>query len=309
MKRCFVLLLALSLVVVFALPVHAADIKIAGINEAFFAGGDMQAAAEKITGEQLTDLSLYAGAKIVVRLPAALFADNQGVALNLAAGQEYVTDAQISAGKVKLHKAFAHGSDLVETIELVRTGDEGSPVAIVICMQRDFVSVAERNFECNLMLSVAGKRQPATAFKVAGKMTFKKIMLDADDSYVNLADGVVAEAREYIRKIEVDLGNGITITTNMFQDKKYYGIARPADFGDGVVNYDEIQAVYTLSTVNLKSAGNNVRIKWEGEAWVCNAEGQYIGTTDQALPYSSRYYICNNRFEGLQMSTFWDDMD
>ena len=309
MKRCFALLLVLSLVVVLALPVYAADIKIAGINEAFFAGGDMQAAAEKITGEQLTDLSLYAGGKIVVRLPAALFTDNQGIEFNLATGQEYVTDAQISAGKVKLHKAFAHGSDLVESIDLVKTGNEGSPVAIVIYMQQEFVSIAERDFECNLMLSIGGKRQPATAFKVAGKMTFKKIALNADASYVNLSDGTVAEAQEYIRKIEVDLGNGITITTNMFQDKKYYGTARPSDFGDGVVNYDEIQAVYTLHTVNLKSAGNNVRIKWDGEAWVCNAEGQYIGTTDQALPYSSCYYICNNRFEGLQMSTFWDDMD
>jgi hypothetical protein len=177
--------------------------------------------------------------------------------------------------------------------------------AVVLRMAEEFVSVNERAVEVAVSLSVDGKRRQETEFRLTGRMTFPKSYLGEDGEYVSLSDGSVAEATAYIKKIEVDLGHGLSIVTNMLRDKKYYGTAK-AEYGDNAVieDYPQIEAVFTLHTINLKSAVDNVHILWDYEAWVYGADGAYVGTTQDALPYSDAYYVCNERLEALNITQY-----
>lgn len=49
--------------------------------------------------------------------------------------------------------------------------------------------------------------------------------VDANDDYVDLSGGEVAEATGFNKAIDVDLGNKATILTKFFKDTKYYGKA------------------------------------------------------------------------------------
>lgn len=242
------------------------------------------------------NIEAKAGDKIKIALTAKTFGINED-------GKDAaVTASMIRKGKVQVRTKVAAGSNLFTTaLKYEKVGDLGKTAVIEVKFVDPFVSTKEKDFDFNVYLSVKGDRYDDLGANLAGKVTFETTEVFGDDDYVDLSKGQVAEAIEYNKAIEVDLGEGVIVNTKMFAGKKYYGIAkRDNDEKDDAVlaAYADIDSVYTLYTVGLTGSNNTVEFKDLDDSFYVytkNAEGNLVllGKSNEKLPVTSKYYLAN----------------
>lgn len=175
---------------------------------------------------------------------------------------------------------------------------------ISIKFVENFVSVEEKDFDYKFTLSVAGEKEPLTEFRVSGTMVFDTIDNADTGSQIDLSGGDVLDADKFAQQVEFDLGNGVFITTNIFEKQKYYGKATmDSDATDLLVMRENpgVQTAITMHTVNLKGSGNIVSFRWEPTEYVYDDAGAYLGTTAEKLPYSDKYYIADKKADTLNV--------
>lgn len=207
-----------------------------------------------------------------------------------------LTSSQITTGKLTTRVSTSSGSKSIDSITLSKRQGR-----IEIEFADELVSTSELDFEFTVYLNIDGSRQSDYAMTFYG--TFENEIIDVygDEDYVDLSYGMVAEAQEYNSSIEVDLGDGVSIHTKLFNGKKYYGTAsRDPDEADDVVmtQYPDIDNVVTLKTVGLNSTGDVVRLDLDyGDYYVYDKDMNYLGQSNQLLPYSTKYYLANRQLD------------
>jgi len=252
--------------------------------------------------------------------------DNAGIALNDAKTKyvqvvdkdnigTYNRTSDFSRNKITVKKSVTKGGGLFKDPELKNdtytfdtkdvTHPDGTAVKFnIVRLQVEFkdpiVSVKEQEFDFKVYLAKSGSKITDSEISVTGYQENEKITVDEDDE-VNLSDGQYAKAESYTKGILVDTGNGLFIRTNMFEGQKYYAKSEqnePSNADEDILaKYPEIESIYTLYTINMKSASNVVTFDIDDKYYAYNQDGKYIGMTTDKLPMASKYYLATKKID------------
>lgn len=294
MKKMLSLVLAVVMVMGLSTAVFAQDTKINGMNTG------LQQAYDANNNTSSTDLSVRAGDTIEVPLTGSVFTyDGEELAADAA-----ITSALIRSGKVTVRTSVRSGSKVIEKISLnykkfgaeIAGGEKTAYIKIEFVDQ--FVSTKDIDFDASVYLVINGTRQDDYALDLAGTIKNNVTEVYEGDDYVDLSDGQVVEAMDYVKKIEADLGNNVSVHTKMFKGKKYYGSASlTPDSNDLKIMADnaDIELAYTLKTVGINSTADKVEFDLDDTFYVYSLDKEgnlvYVGKSNELLPLASKYYL------------------
>lgn len=203
---------------------------------------------------------------------------------------------EIRAAKLDVRTSVSSGSKVLDDVSI-----DGKNGRIKIKYQEEWVSVKDQDFNFTVYLTFNGKRATNQGMTFAGTLENSSTPVYADDDYVDISSGEVAHAQDFVPKIEVDLGNGVTIYTKLFKDKKYYGTAtHNQDKADSAVfaKYPDIDNMVALKVVGLNSTGDIVKLNLDsGDYYVYDKDLDYLGRSNEMLPFSSKYYLANKKLD------------
>lgn len=248
----------------------------------------------------MANLPTTADSEVRVYLTGNMFVDNAGGKISATAS--HVTRTQVRNGRIALRRSNSRNSKVIQEVAL-KYDNVGSYVSIKFVEQ--YASLSDLDYSITLYLTVNGERRPETTITVAGTMSADVLPVYADDDYVDLSGGRIAEAAERVNNVEVDLGNGMSIFTSMFQNRKYYATcttdATNADMR--VINrYPGIASVYTVKTINMKQSGKPVQFNLNDTFYVYGSDGKYLGTTESRLPYFTKYYLSEKKYASITIA-------
>lgn len=312
--RCLIMLCVGVIALSAALPVNAITYVANG-----YAGGSLYDHFDLGQSMDPHDLEMYPEEEIRIPLTADMFTYRDGhVPINM----EAMTFNQLERVKVRtLSRAGSQALDYVQFDQdsfggqpFIRPGGTtytGTTTYISVIFAREFISTKDVDFDFTIYLSIDGKPyENELSIDLSGKLLVETQQLYRSDDYVNLGDGLVAEAQEFIPNIEVDLGNGVTMTTSMTQGKRYCGTAKVLEGHSGKVSeydlvrmgielpelYPEIAGIYQIRTIGLSRNSSKVRINDNGIGYhVYGSDFAYLGTTADILPYSDHYFVTTKR--------------
>jgi len=252
------------------------------------------------------DIRPDAGLKMYLVSEDFLWGDADGAEYDIYHGK--VTAAQLRKGKITVKKSVARGANVIEDVAFA--SDSGGTYVDIQFVEY-FVSTSGQDVEFSVCLAKNGDKRMGTEVTVAGTMENEEETVDEGDEYISLEQGLVVEARGHVRNIQMYLGNGATITTNLFKDQKYYGVALNAvDATDSAImdKYPSVGNVLTLKTVNLQGSGSLVTFQMDGEYYVYGADGAYLGVSGEAVAYCDKYYFSTQRIRIDGSDTDTDDL-
>lgn len=198
--------------------------------------------------------------------------------------------------KLTIRTSTRGGSQAIDSVAL-----DNRKGHVKIKYARELVKTDGVDFELTIYSVLDGRRQDDFSITFIGTVENEVTEVYGDYDSVDTSSGQVAEAMEFNSKIEVDLGNGVTIHTKMFKGKKYYGTAtRDADEDADIVfkKYPDVDNVVILKTVGLNSTGDVVKLDVDySDYYVYDKDMNYIGQSNQMLPYSTRYYLANRKLD------------
>lgn len=204
--------------------------------------------------------------------------------------------ADIRKSKIAVRTQVSGGSKVLKDVKI-----DAKKGAVIVEFQTEWVSVKEQDFEILVYLTIDGKRMDDWGMTLIGTFANEVIPVYEEYDYVDLSVGYVAEAEDFVDKIEVDLGKGVSIFTKFFKGKSYYGTAsRDADEAADVVmkKYPDIDNVVILKTVGLNSTGDIVKLDTDySDYFVYDKDMNYVGQANEMLPYSSVYYLANKKLD------------
>lgn len=243
----------------------------------------------------LFDVEVHAKSEIRIYLTGPMFVDAKGVALPKATK---ITESMLRTGKITVRAMVDSGATALGKVAFATDKTKGAYIKIPFV--EEFASLKDVTFEMRIFLYVDKTRKAYTQMDVNGTLSNKVVEVFDGDDYVSTAKSEVLYAQDKIASIDIDLGNGIYITRALVKNKKYYGVAK-----DTITEADEavltknpaIDAVYTLTTINLKTTGNIVHFEYDDTYYVYDAKGNLLGTTDDAVPYMDKYYMASTKFK------------
>ena len=168
---------------------------------------------------------------------------------------------------------------------------------------KPFVSTSSKDVEITAYLRANKSQLDHTNEEISTTFKNRGQNVTADDDYVFGVDYRVITADGNVKKIEVELDYGVTITTRMTDGKKYYGhVSMDPTAADEAImgQYPTIVEVYSLKTINLNPAGDVVRFADDAMfAYTTDADGNlvFVGRTNKALPYFTKYFLSTTELD------------
>jgi len=317
-KQILGFLLAAAMFATVPLVANAANSRIDGF-------GDMGLEEAAGLGQSLdfNDISIMQGEEIRIPLTAGMFSWSDTLPLD----NEAVTVHQLRSGRVKVRARKIYGgktldyvqldTDTFESKDFYRPGTTVSTARtayISVMMTREFIGVKDTDFQFDIYLSVDGERSERHCLTLTGTFLVEDVEVYKDTDYVNMAEGVVAKAAEYVPRVDLDTGNGLTINTRLEKDKRYYATSKIVDSHAEMKKeldylpdlYPEIECIYKLETVNVfRSNPSRTTIVLPGNKentvfHVYSEDLRYLGTTADKLAYSPMYILTTVRMPVLE---------
>jgi hypothetical protein len=283
-------------------PVNAkTSTRIADIEATYWSETSLADAAVLSGGyvADLQDLFVRPGELLQIMLPPEAFVDEEG---NVLSG-DALSSSQLAEGKVGVRYKATAGAQALAGVSLGYDSEMGA--CVLVQFQPELVKTQEFVFEYDIYLTVRGQRKANTTFTVAGKIANPVIYVYGDEEVVNLSDGTVAEATTYVRDIRLDLGNGLSVNSSLYEGSRYYGVAAVEQSVDDtplLPDYPEVELIYTLRTIGLKREDREmVTFDFTERYYVYNQDGKFIGTTDKLLPYSAKYYLALTQIGSIEV--------
>jgi Predicted membrane protein len=289
-------LLALVLVVGLSSPAFAATPQITGAVQEIDYLRDYDYS-------EIVMQTLPSSREVVYPLSAGMFDWSDGESRSMSAP---VTRTQMNAASITL-RVNNMPEDIFESIAIAyRTSSQtgGQTTACVVVKFKDaFVSTREKSFHVTVQLLRNRVRMSGSEIALQGTASNQIKTLTTNNSYVNISKGEVLEPTGTIRNLEIDLGNGVVITTPVYSNRKYYGTSslKITEAHDKIINrFDNyLIDIVTLNTVGFNSIGGKP-VMLEGyttNRHVYGADGSYLGTTNNPLAYSDVYYVFNRQVD------------
>lgn len=164
----------------------------------------------------------------------------------------------------------------------------------------EHVSTKELDFTVDVYLTIDGRRQSDYGITFTGTLANPVLDIYAGDTHADISDGTVAYAAESNSGIELDLGNGVSLSTRLIRDRKYYGVAALSLPEDGALRgqYPEIEMELVLKTVGFGSAADVIRLDGQyAGRFVYDEELNLLGKANEPLPFSHTYYLSARELE------------
>jgi hypothetical protein len=231
---------------------------------------------------------------------AEMFGTNDATISRAIVDEEYVSNTAVRKSNIDVRTQVAAGSKVIKDTYLDFVGGKAQ---VVVEFVTEWVSTSSQDFDFTTYLTIGGKRQDRNGEGANFIGTLKNYEIDVykDDDSVDTSHGEVAVARDFVEDIEVELGSGVSIFTKFFDGQKYYGTAsRVSDDAADVVfaKYPDVDNVVILKTVGLNSTGDIVRLDTDySDYYVYDADLNYLGQSNERLPFSSRYYLANRKLD------------
>ena len=132
------------------------------------------------------------------------------------------------------------------------------------------------------------------------EITLDNHHFDVDSSwdYCDISDYSVADATDYIRNIEVDLGCDVAVVLTMFKNRSYWGYTTCDISGNDLklmTKYPQIKFVRNLTTIGMNAGKVKISVVGTNFFYVYGENLKYLGTTNDLLPYSTKYYLCSKK--------------
>lgn len=284
MKRTLSIMLVLILLMVMAIPVFA------------------QAATGKITG-MVDRLSLgYSGANgDYVDLGEVYPQDERIEYIYLydsmfewdGASSMSATPTQLSSSDIRNAKMTVKTTANSRIVESVTINSRESRIEVKF--SQTFPSIKEQEFDFNVYLTIDGRRQSDYGISFSGTFCNPIVDVYGNDEHADVSDGSIAEAKEYVRSITFDVGNGAHIKTRMSNGKKLYCTTTrtPSARDDEVfTKYRALDGVITFTAIGLGSSSDKIELDSEyRDYFVYSADMKYLGKGNIDLEYSEKLYL------------------
>lgn len=190
----------------------------------------------------------------------------------------------------------------ISLVDFKPTRRNPAQAAIRVRFTDDFISTAEVRWQFEIYLQLDGAMTDASVEVYGGKLSNPEYDVYGLD-YLYIGDGQIAYCSKDSAPLELDLGNGVSMFRNMYEGERYYGKAfLKANEGQDAVaaEYKDIVTIIDIKSVEVKFNGNIMKINKELRQevyYVYNLAGEFIGMSDEMLPYSTRYYLSLNEIE------------
>lgn len=178
--------------------------------------------------------------------------------------------------------------------------DAAGNAYVEVKFAKPFVSTSSLDYEIEVQLFQ--DKVKVDTFEVSGTLGNAGVEVQGGDEYVSLVNGTqFADVKGYCKNLEMELQEDFFVYFNAFNGKKYYGyISKDIKDADQEISaqYPDIEYIYYLSQVNLAGSGTTVKINGEdSKMFVYNADLEYLGTTDDKLPISEKYYVSTKELD------------
>lgn len=211
---------------------------------------------------------------------------------------QVVTKKDTNVKKLGVQVRATEGGSVIDRDVSIKY-DSGTGAAYVeFKFVDEFVSTKDQDFNGRMYLTYDKSRIDNTEVEISGTFGNDVEHVDEYDDYVYVGDTPVVEADAYIRSIQVDLGQNVSIWTRMFEGKKYYGaVSQEVKAEDEAVlaKYPDIDTVYYLKTINLNATGDTVAFDMDTNMYVYvqDADGNlvFLGRSADKLPYYTKYFL------------------
>lgn len=224
-----------------------------------------------------------------------------------------VTKAEIKDSKITAKVKASSGSAVLDKTEIKY---ENGLAYVNVVFKEVYATTKDIDYEYTVYLQYNKTRDSDSDYDLIGTFANEIQEIDEDDEYVYVGDVPVVKALDYNKKIEVDLGSGVSIFARMFEDKKYYGyVSQEIKDEDAEVTsqYPDIDTVYYLSTIGLSGSGDVVKFDLDDNMYVYtkdeNGSLVYLGRSNTLVPYYTRYYLAVKELNVASTTTPNDDDD
>lgn len=318
MKKVLSLALALVLVFGMASVAFAASSKITGVadeDNIFVELPTIDANNETLNWDNrlgslgVGEIGPQSGRKIKIYLNPNSFDWSGDIPVSKYGATDKFTIGMLDDAKVKVSlDAKAKDKKVIDKVELkteqIRTNKEntGSPTKatvpyVQISFVDQYVGVDDIEFDFNVKLTVRGATKDSV--NIYGTYCNDSEIVEDGQTDADSSGGVVLEPESVIRNIEVHGGDNFYAKVNMSSNKKYYFTAE-VDVKDEDIEvlerYPEMAYVYYINQVNMKFSGNCYYFQdLDDKYYVYNDEGRLIGTTEDMLPFSTKYFLATEK--------------
>lgn len=249
--------------------------------------------------EALDDLWVRAGDEIRLYFDSDTFEWEDGAPMPPTTA---ISGSVIRKNKLAAKALNGKYTNLLDTVEL--RYDNGKAYVYVRFVE-PFVSTKDIEFEIEVVLTYKGRYVKGTEAYLYGTMVNDYSEVWEGTDYIDLSAGEIVEAGDTVSDVELELGEGVSIFTRLIKGRSYYGVATLNDLDaedeERFDRHPDIEMVYHLATIGLNAAGNNVKIAAPGEYHVYNRYMEYLGTTGDRLPYSTKYYLAAKKLASVSV--------
>lgn len=214
----------------------------------------------------------------------------------------YLSRKEVKDQKLEPKIRITNGQRVIDEVKWdyvkVDTTRNNDIALVKVVFVDKFVSINDVDYKFVVYLSKDKKRMDETEVTFEGNFENRVIEVDQDDVYVYIGDkddAHVIESLAYIKDIEIELSNDIFVYTKLYNNKKYYayGEGKVRSDDDAIVTkYPAIDYVYNIDSIGLNNSYTTVKLAEIGDTmYVYNANLEYIGTSNEKLPFSSKYYV------------------
>lgn len=246
------------------------------------------------SASDLTDLILSPGDIIKIELTADMFLDSNG---NAFSNKAPVSLSALNSAQITVRSTTSTGSGLGKIS--LEGNKSGSRIKIEFSKNP---AADGQKFSYGSYLSYRGARKSGTRLQIKGILENSRIEVDSSMDYVDISKGLTIKAKTGVRNLEIYLGEYCTINRTLVKGREYSGIAITdilAKDESLFMKYPNLEYIYRLETVGLKANGNIVTFDLEENYYVYNTNGTYIGRSNNALPYWTKYYITSKKYDSI----------
>lgn len=278
------------------------------------------------------DIVVYTEDEIRIPLTADMFDWSDG---RNTIPMEAVTMRELRNGRVRVNTKVRSGSKVLKYVQF-DTGEfdnkdfkkpnsnvpTNKTAYISVQFADHIISVNDIDFAYEIYMTVDGEKSDDFTMTLAGTFKPRKLDVHEDMDYIDISDGTVAVAEDYVPNVSVNVGNGVSIKKNMTKGSKYYGISfvidnmtlRREDYPD---IYPIIHAVYEIETINMRYPNQGVTIKPVLDPkkpeitkfYVYDQDLKYLGTTDDTLAYSDLYILTTEQVPAFELDAYSQEFE
>lgn len=206
------------------------------------------------------------------------------------------------------------GSNAIEKVNTgyVKIKDTKTPspaadkevLAVRVYVSETLVSVKDLDFKAIVTLYSDGKKIKDSEVTIEGNVE-NYVQEDLDSDYdgesVSIEDGYVFEVIEYIKDLEIEVTEEISLQGRFFKKDYYVNYTQEPSNADAdlIAKYD-VENFYEFQTINI---GGDTKVKFDYSdslyAYTTDEEGAlvYVGRTKEALPFYSKYFIATKELD------------